>query len=152
MYTHSIINQKRISFVSKTQNTNLLKGGVESPSGGVGWGWAINFYSSDFSLRRIYACRCSCGTSYGGLFGHRIGLNMNQVEYLSISYCSDSGSGYCTIYLLSGHQRVDRTNSSMNKAVRYPIIFFYLPTTLSSSFCTYKNNKILESRCIYIYW
>ena len=64
----------------------------------------------------ICANSCSCGVSFVGHFAYLSASQVNQVEYLSVSNCSHTTSGYYSIRLDNGNQRVDNTNSSMNNA------------------------------------
>jgi len=60
-------------------------------------------------------CANSCSAS-GKHFAYHQASQVNQVEYLSVSNCSHTTSGYDPICLVYGYQRVDNTNSSMNNA------------------------------------
>ena len=102
-------------------------------------------------LRMICANSCSCGADYSGHFSYLIASQMNQVEYLSVSNCSNTTSGYCPIRLDFGDQRVDNTNSSMNNAERVSGIWIESPSSVTSSYCTFSNNKVSFSICIYFY-
>ena len=113
------------------------------------YGGAIYFSSSNSSLSMICANSCSCGASYVGHFAYLYASQMNHVEYLSVSNCSHTTSGYCPIYLESGDQRVDNTNSSINNAYRYSGILIYSPSSFTSSHCTFSNNKVSHSICIW---
>jgi len=62
-------------------------------------GGAIYFSSSNSYLRMICANRCSCGVSYSGHFAYLSASQVNQVEYLSVSNCSHTTSGYYTIWI-----------------------------------------------------
>ena len=115
------------------------------------WGGAICFYSTKSFLRMICANRCSCGTSSSGHFAYLCASPVNQVEYLSVSNCSHTSSGYNPIRLFTGNQRVDNTNSSMNNAIQYSGIFIDSTSSFTSSHCTFSNNKVSDSRCIYFY-
>jgi len=110
------------------------------------YGGAIYFYSSNSSLRMI--CANSCSASYGH-FSYLWASQVNQVEYLSVSNCSHTTSGYYPIYLNIGYQRVDNTNSSMNNAIQVSGICIWSPSSFTSSHCTFSNNKVSNSRCIY---
>jgi len=83
-------------------------------------GGAIYFISSNSCLRMICANSCSGSSCH---FSYLQASQVNQVEYLSVSNCSHSTSGYHSICLESGNQRVDNTNSSMNNAEYYSVIF-----------------------------
>jgi len=118
------------------------------------WGGAIYFSSSNSYLRMICANSCSCGTCFSGgcNCGHFASLSasqMNQVEYLSVSKCSHTTSGKESISLYSGNQRVDNTNSSMNNAERVSGIDISSPSSFTSSYCTFSNNKVKYNTCIY---
>jgi len=112
------------------------------------YGGAIYFDSSNSSLRMI--CANSCSASYY----HFAGLStsqVNQVEHLSVSNCSHTTSGDYPIRSLYGDQRVDNTNSSMNKADSGSSILISSPSSFTSSHCTFSNNKVSKCICIYFY-
>ena len=112
-------------------------------------GGAIRFSSNSNSyLRMICANRCSCGDSKEGHFAYIRAYQMNHIEYLSVSYCSNITSGNCPLYWESGNQKGDNTNISLNNAYMYAGI--YVPSTalFTSSHCTYSNNKAYHSICI----
>jgi len=112
-------------------------------------GGAIWFSSSNSYLRMICANRCSCGSSYHYNFASLRGSQANQLEYLSVSNCSHTTSGYYPIFIYSGNQRADNLNSSMNNAIQGSGVFFDLPLSFTSSHCTFSNNKASNSRCLY---
>jgi len=112
------------------------------------WGGAIFFNSENSTLKMICANKCTCGNSYSGHFSYLKALNMNNNEYLSLSYCSISNIGYWTIWMDSGNQRVDRTNISLNKAFWGSGIGVGTPSSFISSHCTISNNIAEESICI----
>jgi len=111
-------------------------------------GGAIYFISSNSFLRMICANRCSATWPH---FAYLSAYQVNQVEYLSVSNCSHTTSGYHSIYLSSGDQRVDNTNSSMNNAEYVSGIHIYSPSSFTSSHCTFSNNKVSNWICIYFY-
>ena len=111
-------------------------------------GGAIYFDSSNSSLRMICANSCSASQFH---VAYIIASQMNQVEYLSISKCSHTTSGYYSILLYKGNQRVDNTNSSMNNAIQASGILITSPSSFTSSHCTFSNNKVSHSICIYFY-
>jgi len=111
-------------------------------------GGAIYFYSTNSSLRMICANRCSASWYH---FAYLSASQVNQVEYLSVSKCSHTTSGYYPIYLYTGYQRVDNTNSSMNNAYMGSGIGIWSPSTFTSSHCTFSNNKVSDSVCIFIW-
>jgi len=116
-----------------------------------GGGGAIYFISSNSSLRMICANSCSCGASYVGHFAYVVASQVNQVEYLSVSNCSHTTSGYYPICFESGNQRVDNTNSSMNNAYWVSGFGISSPSSFTSSHCTFSNNKVSEWICIWFY-
>ena len=117
-----------------------------------GQGGAIYFSSSNSSLRKICANSCSCGASCHGHFAILSASKENMVEYLSVSNSSHTTSGYESIRLQKSYQRIDNTNSSMNNAISYSGIFIDSPTSFTSSYCTFSNNKVSNSICIYFYY
>jgi len=112
------------------------------------WGGAIFFYSSNSCLTMICANRCSAS---GYHFAYLIASQVNQVEYLSVSNCSHTTSGYYPIRLDCGNQRVDNINCSMNNAFQFSGIVIHSPSSFTSSHCTFSNNKVSENICIY-FW
>ena len=112
-------------------------------------GGAIYFSSSDSYIRMICANRCSA-SNYAH-FAYIIAFHENLVEYLSESNCSYTTSGYWSIRLESGEQRVDYTNNSMNNAQYYSGIVITTPSLFTSSHCTFSNNKVSHYVCIYFH-
>jgi len=110
-------------------------------------GGAIYFSSYNSSLRMI--CANSCSASSGYHFALLLASQVNQVEYLSVSNCSHTTSGWCSIELSSGDQRVDNTNSSMNNAAQTSGILIDSPSLFTSSHCTFSNNKVSLNVCIF---
>jgi len=96
-------------------------------------------------------CANSCSASSWYHFAILSASQVNQVEYLSVSNCSHATSGYNSIYLSSGDQRADNTNSSMNNAFRVSGIGIDSPSSFTSSHCTFSNNMVSNSICIYFY-
>jgi len=109
-------------------------------------GGAIYFNSSISCLRMICSNRCSASLYH---FSYLYAFQVNQVEYLSASNCSHTTSGSYPIYLHSGNQRVDNTNSSMNKAYRGSSICIESPSSSASSYCTCSNNMVTDGVCIF---
>jgi len=116
-----------------------------------GHGGAIYFKSLNSILRMICAKGCSSGASSWGPFVYLRASQVNQEEYLSVSNCSHTTSGYYSIYLHSGNQRVDNTNSSMNNAYSTSGICIDYPSTFTSSHCTFSNNKVSSDSCV-VFW
>jgi len=113
-------------------------------------GGAIYFNSRNSYLRMICANSCSCGASYQGHFAFLQASQVNQVDFLSKTNCSHSKSGYYSLYMYTGNEIVDNTNNSMNNANMGSGILIWSTTSFTSSHCTYSNNKVSDSRCIYI--
>jgi len=131
---------------SMNVNYSMFYNCASSSSGG-----AIHFTSTNSYLRMICANRCFCGSSNGGQFAYLSVYQANQVEFSSVSNCSYTTSGCYPIYIQSGNQRVDNTNSSMNNAKMDSGIRIYSPSSFSSSYCTFSNNKASDFICIFIY-
>jgi len=112
-------------------------------------GGAIFFISSNSAIRMTCANRC-CASSYGH-FAYLYDLEANQIEFLSVSYCSHTTSGHHLIYLQSGIQRADFTNSSINNAYMFSGICISSPFSYTSTYCTFSNNNVSNSRCIHLY-
>jgi len=112
-------------------------------------GGAIYFSSSNSCLRMICTNRCSCGASSYGHFAYLI-ASLHQIDYLSVSFCSNISNGYWSIGLQSGNQRVDNTNSSMNSVYSVSGIGFYYSSSFTCSYCTFSNNKAFEYSCVYL--
>jgi len=111
------------------------------------YGGAIYFSSSISNLRMICANRCN-GHYYH--FAYLYAFQVNHVDYLSISNCSHMKSGYYSFCLNDGNQRVDNTNSSMNKAVYISSIFIENTPSFISTHCTFSNNQVVSGICIQI--
>jgi len=112
-------------------------------------GGAIYFSSTDSNIKMICANRCSCGADYSGHFAYIRASQIGQVEYLSVSNCSQILSGYYPIRTNSGNQRADNTNSSLNRAFWGSGILIDSPSSFSGSHCTFSNNNVSSSVCIY---
>jgi len=110
------------------------------------YGGTLYFSSSNSSLRMICANSCSASN---GHFAYLQASQVNQVEYLSLSNCSHTTSGYYSIRLYTGDQRVDNTNSSMNNAIQVSGIFSQSPFSFTTSHCTFSNNKVSNGICIF---
>jgi len=113
-------------------------------------GGAIYFSSSSSYLNMICASRCSAGTAYYH-FAYLVSSVVNHVEYTSFSNCSDTTLGFYSIYIKSGEQSVKNINSSMNHCGRYSGIYVSSPTSFTSTHCTFSNNIITSSICIYLF-
>jgi len=128
-------------------SSSMFSNCVSSDRGG-----AICLYDSSKSyLSKICAYKCSCGSTVYGNFGYLRATLNNQVEYLSISSCSHTSSGYYPFSLMSGSQKEDLTNCSLNRAVISSGISIQSPTSYTSSFCTYSNNIASDCNCIEFY-
>ena len=112
-----------------------------SSTGGAIWFCSLNSY-----IRMVCANRCdaaSCPFAY-----LQASLN-NVIEYLSMSLCSYISSRTYTLYFYTGNQRADNINSSMNSAYHAPGIWVHSSTTFSSARCTFSNNIVSNSICIW---
>jgi len=131
---------------SMNANYTMFYNCVCSQSGG-----AIHLSSSNSFLRMICAYRCSCGAEFLNHFAYLKASQMNNVDYLSVAYCSHTTSGYYPINLYTGNQSFSNTNSSMNNAIAISGINVNYPSSFTSSHCTFSNNKVSENRCIHFY-
>jgi len=111
-------------------------------------GGAIYFNSYSSCLRMICANSCSCGSADNGNYAYIRASQINQLEYLSVSYCSPTISGQRTIYFSIGNQKVDNTNSSMNNVIFTSGILIDTPSSFTSSHCTFSNNIVTDFDCI----
>jgi len=111
-------------------------------------GGAIFFYSSNSFLKKNCASNCYVGTNRYYSFAYLLASQSNIVEYLSVSFCSNTHVGDSSVSLQLGNQRVDNTNSSFNKAYSVSSIFFQNPSSLTSSHCTISNNFASHSICL----
>jgi len=118
-----------------------------------GHGGAIFFNSTYSTIQRICANRCSAraDANHFGHFAYLKATQINQVLFLSISFCTHIKSGECPIYLLSGSQKVDNTNSSMNNAAYNSAIGFCAPSSFTSTHCTFSNNNVSRWVCLYFF-
>jgi len=114
-------------------------------------GGAMYFSSQNSFLRMICANRCSCGNLNSYHFVYIQTPHMNQVNYLSVSYCSPSTFGSYSIRLDSGNQSVSNTNSSMNNANSYSGLYLSSTSSSTSSHCTFSNNKVSDFGCLRFY-
>jgi len=112
-----------------------------------GQGGAIYFSSTNIYLRMV--CAYGCSASYCH-FAYLNAIMLNHVEYLSVSYCSNTTTGYLTFRISSGNQFVHNINSSINKVNQASGISIFSPSSFSSSLCTFSNNQ-LSSVCIYLH-
>jgi len=113
------------------------------------YGGAIYFKSSNSCLRMICANRCSASDL--AHFAFLQASQQNKVEYQSVSDCSYLTSGDYSVYLDLGDQSVENSNSSTNCANKGSCILIRVPSSFTSSHCTFSNNKAADSRCIYTY-
>jgi len=73
-------------------------------------------------------------------------------KYKHNNFClTHTTSGYWSIRLESGEQRVDNINNSMNSAQYYSAIVITTPSLFTSSHCTFSNNKVSHYVCIYFH-
>jgi len=107
-------------------------------------GGAIYSDSSSSSIRMTCVHSCSA------LNEHFAYLQANQhlLEYISIGYCSPKASGNYPFQMYKGSQRADYINSSMNQAESCSGFYTAVPSSFSSSFCTFSNNNVSNSCCL----
>jgi len=111
-------------------------------------GGAIYFNSENSNLRMICANRCSCASTHNYNFACLFASGVNNVDYLSLSHCSHTTSGYYSVSLQSGSQRVDNSNISLNSVIHSSGIRFESSSLTSSSHCTFSNNIVSSFICI----
>ena len=114
-------------------------------------GGAIFFQSTNSHLKMICANKCSCGNPSSCHFAYFKITQANQVEYLSVSYCSHITTGNYAFRLETGNTGVENTNSSMNSVIQGSGIGVYLPTSFTCSHCTFSNNNASGNICILLY-
>jgi len=114
-------------------------------------GGAIYFYSTNSSMKMICANKCSCkgADDFYGQFSYILASKENIVDYASLSLCSHIMAGEAPVLLHSGNQRVDNTNSSLNHGYQCSGIHISSPVTYQSAFCTFSNNKVSHSICLW---
>jgi len=110
-------------------------------------GGAIIFISETVSMKMV--CAFKCNTVNENHFALLRTQLENQVEYFSISQCSPQELGQYSISLLYGMQRVDNVNSSLNNCDLASGIYISSPSSFSSIYCTFSNNKCFRGICIY---
>jgi len=81
-----------------------------------GYGGAVYFNSSNEYFTMVCANRCSCWDQYNGHFAFLRTSLVNQLDYQSISYCSENTKGHYSIYLFNGDHQLNYMNSSFNIA------------------------------------
>ena len=108
---------------------------------------AIFFDSYSSVLRMICANRCSASSHYH--YAYIQASKENQIEFLSLSLCSHETSGYMSIFLSLGLQRLDNTNYSLNKAYMSSSIRISSQTLFTSSYCTFMNNIVSYGICFF---
>jgi len=120
-----------------------------------GNGGAIYFKSNYSYLRMLCANSCSCGVTndnlMSGEFAYISASVMNHGEFLSVSHCSNTSIGLVPISFISGNQKIDNTNSSMNSVYQYSGALIDSPSSFTSSYCTFSNNHVSQFVCIEFY-
>ena len=96
-------------------------------------------------------CGNCCSASSYYQFAYLGSSQMNQVEYLSVSNCSYTTSGYSSIDLDYGNQKCDNTNCSMNYANQISGLQINSPSQFTSSHCTFSNNEVSNYICLYFF-
>jgi len=130
-------------FLSMSVSDSVFINCIASNHGG-----SVYFISSKSFLRKICANSCSASVYH---FSYLVSSLYNQIEYLSVSNCSYTTSGHHSICQDKGNQIVDHTNSSMNKAFQCAGILNWPPSSFISSYCTFSNNIVSHSVCIYYF-
>lgn len=110
------------------------------------FGGAIWFRSLRSVLNMVCAFKCE---SKEFQFAYLMATEINELIFLSISSCSKNISNRLSLLLYNGKQRYDNTNSSLNKASEISSINIINPLEFSSSFCTFANNEVSDSICLY---
>jgi len=113
-------------------------------------GGAIFFDSLSSNLNRICASSCLCSTF--GQFAYLIADQNNYAQYLSVTLCGLVFQGNMAIRYYEGNQKFDYSNCSMNKAMQYSGVGFGSSISFTSSYCTFSNNIVQSSFCIYFYF
>ena len=140
-----------VLFVSDGSYSMLVSNSMFYNCSSSGHGGAIYFNSINSTIQRVCANRCSCKASddHYGQFANLIASNENNVDYASMSVCSSLCSGEAPIHLYQGNQRANNINSSLNCAFQCSGILIQSPLSFISSFCTFSNNQVSHSICIY---
>ena len=159
--------QRDITIFSCFFSRNLVysgDGGIIYVSGGIynltvslsmffrcecsGYGGAVYFNSYNLYFNMVCANRCSCGDQYNGHFAFLRTSMVNQLDYQSISYCSENLKGHYSIYLYNGDHQLNYMNSSLNIAQLTSGIGTWYSSTFRCFFCTISNNQESDSICI----
>jgi len=111
-------------------------------------GGAIYFNSLNSAMNLLCAQRCSASQYH---FAYLRAKLKNHIEYLSISNCSYVTSGYYSLWLQDGEQRMGLTNFSLNNANQVAGIYVYSSKSFISSYCTISKNQAYEGICI-LFW
>jgi len=108
-------------------------------------GGAIYFEAANSVLKNICANKCSASESH---FSYLQASQNNKVEYLSMSLCSHTTSGFHPLFIRKGNQVFDNTNSSMNYAIFYSGLYVWNPVSFAGSYNSFSNNRVTHSVCI----
>jgi len=76
-------------------------------------------------------------------FAYLSATQMNHVENMSVSYCSNTTSLYYSIWIIFGDQGVDNTNSSMNHAYQVSCTGVSSPSSFTNSHCLSQTIRYL---------
>ena len=109
-------------------------------------GGAIYFSSKSSSLIKM-ACISKCYAQENH-FAYVESSKTNQIEYLSISQCTNITTGKHVIKLWFGDQKFDNSNSSFNNVEEFSGISLIYPSISSCSFCSFAFNNAKQSCCI----
>jgi len=113
----------------------------------VNQGGAIWFSSTNSILKMLCVHGCS---SQRYLFSMILCVNINEIDFLSVSSCSLS-SGLITMWLECGNQKMGNSNNSMNYVHEYSGVIINSPNSFASNYCTFSNNHVEHYICIYFY-
>jgi len=108
------------------------------------FGGAISFNSKSSFLRMTCANRCSAQYQH---FANLVALDVNEVEYLSVTLCSYTTSGYIPYRLCTANKSVTNTNNSMNCANQVSGMSFEY-TSFTSIYNNYAYNNASDGICL----
>jgi len=109
-------------------------------------GGAIYFQAKYLDMRMVCGNGCSANSQFH--FAYNMASQVNQMEYLSILNYSYLRIQYYSIQFDTCSQRMDYRNSSINNAYQCSGIYIYSPSSFTSSYCSFPNNKAENCFCI----
>lgn len=111
-------------------------------------GGAIYFASENSTLKMISADSCFCHYGWYGHFAFISAKQISNIDFLSISRCSTTTQGFCSIYFQSGHQVFKNSNSTMNNAETFSGVRISSPISFLSSHSCFIKNNVSDSICV----